>query len=500
MRLGARAAGSLLLAWLVLGEQAPASRAATGGPDRDLIVGVAPGAQAAAARRLGAPLAPGIRLVARPGATPRALRALPGVRWVEPNRRFGASVLPDDPLLGRQWALRAPAGIRAPRAWWTTTGGDVTVAVLDSGIQADHPDLAGNLWTNPAEIPGNGRDDDENGWVDDLHGTDVVAGDGEPEDGLGHGTAVAGVIGARGGNSLGISGVAWRVDLQAIKVLDDGGVGSTATVVAGMRYAVEHGARVINVSLNGPQGSRALEEAVAAAEAAGAVVVTSAGNDGQSREQVSSYPASIESDALVSVASTGAAGRLAPSSAYGAAGVDLAAPGDGVLTTTPAGYGERWGTSFAAAHVSGVLALLAAARPHAGGTELRGALVRGARMRRALAGLVGFGQVDAAGAMAELLPGSGPRVRLVPAQPRGAARACPLAAWRTRGDSAAIARYRLVVDGRRARPVTAAAKRRGRCGRRLAPGRHSLRVTALDGSGMALAALSLRVRVPARTL
>ena len=182
--------------------------------------------------------------------------------------------------------------------------------MLDSGIRTDHPDLVPNLWINSAEIPANGVDDDRNGWVDDVHGADVVGKDGDPQDRLGHGTAVAGVIGARGGNGLGISGVAPRVRLQAIKVLDDGGVGTTATVVEGIHYALAHGARVINISLNGPQGSRALEEAIGAAEAAGVVVVASAGNDGESRELVPSYPASIDSPALVSAASIGPAGFL----------------------------------------------------------------------------------------------------------------------------------------------------------------------------------------------
>ena len=417
------------------------------------------------------------------------------MRWIEPNRRFAASALPDDPLLDRQWGLQAPTGIRAPGAWWTTTGEAVTVAVLDSGIRTDHPDLVPNLWINSAEIPANGVDDDRNGWVDDVHGADVVGKDGDPQDRLGHGTAVAGVIGARGGNGLGISGVAPRVHLQAIKVLDDGGVGTTATVVEGIHYALAHDARVINISLNGPQGSRALEEAIRAAEAAGVVVVASAGNDGESRELVPSYPASIDSPALVSAASIGPAGFLARGSAYGPRSIDLAAPGAGVLTTTPTGYGPHSGTSFAAAHVSGVLALLAAARPAASGAELSRALLAGARRRPALAGLVAHGELDAERAIAALVPDAAPRVRLLR---RVAPLTCPLAAWRAVGDIAAIAAYRVEVDGRRTRAAGSAGHRHRPCGRRLRPGSHRLRATALDASGLELARIRLTVRVPRR--
>ena len=416
------------------------------------------------------------------------------MRWVEPNRRFAASTLSDDPLLDRQWGLQAPTGIAAAGAWWTTTGDEVTVAVLDSGIRTDHPDLVPNLWTNPAEIPANGADDDRNGWVDDVHGADVVGADGDPQDELGHGTAVAGVIGARGGNGLGISGVAPHVRLQAIKVLDDSGVGTTVTVVEGIHYALAHGARVINISLNGPQGSRALEEAIDAAESAGVVVVASAGNDGQSRELVSSYPASIDSPALVSAASIAPAGSLAPGSAYGPRSVDLAAPGADVLSTTPAGYAQHSGTSFAAAHVSGVLALLAAARPEASGADLSRALLAGARRRPALAGLVAYGELDAERAIATLVPDAAPRIRLLR---RAAPRNCPLAAWRAVGDVAAIAAYRVEVDGRRTRAVVDGNGRRP-CGRRLRPGLHRLRATALDASRVALARISLTIRIPRR--
>jgi subtilisin family serine protease len=396
-----RAAGWATSAMLAMLALSPVADAADG--PSSWLVGTSTDAQAAA-RGVGERVAPGIRLVHGDGRTLSRLRHAPGVRWIERNRVFRASGLALDPLLGRQWALGGRIGMRARRVWQTSAGSDVTVAVLDSGVRLDHPDLAANLWTNPGEIAANGVDDDADGWVDDVHGANVVSGGGTPDDGFGHGTAVAGVIGARGGNARGISGVAPRVRLQPVKVLDDHGVGSTLTVVEGMRYALAHGARVINVSLNGPQGSQALEETIAEAEAMGVLVVASAGNDGQDRDRIPSYPASTPSEAIISVTSVGRRGYLARGAAYGAVSVDLAAPGTRVLTTTPSGYGVYSGTSFAAAHVSGALALMAAARPDAPGPELRRALIDGARRSRVLFGLVAHGRLNTAGAIARLVP------------------------------------------------------------------------------------------------
>jgi subtilisin family serine protease len=367
------------------------------------LVGTETGVRAASAMP-GSAIAPGIRAVRGGRSEGRRLQRLPGVRWVEPNRRYRASgsVTQADPLLERQWAL---GSARVPGAWATTVGRDVTVAVLDSGIDSSSPELAGNLWTNQAEVEGNGLDDDRNGFVDDVHGADVVNGDGDPADGFGHGTAVAGVIGARGDNGVGISGVAWRVRLMPVKVLRDSGWGTTGSLVSGLRYAVANGARVINLSVNGADASRALDEAIRAAEAAGALVVTSAGNDGRDRDQVTSYPASIPSPALLAVASANRAGQLAHSSAYGANSVDIAAPGENILTSDLGGrYSTRSGTSFAAAHVSGAAALLAAARPKASGVELRNALVASARRGGRVDESISGGQLDVTAALKRLAP------------------------------------------------------------------------------------------------
>jgi subtilisin family serine protease len=372
--------------------------AATAAPPAEWLVGTTGGIRAAATAP-GTQIAPGIRMVRGGPDTIRRLRRRAGVRWVEPNRRFLPSSVaaPTDPLFRRQWALR---DARVPKAWRTSVGGEVIVAVLDTGIDTRHRELAANLWTNPRELPGNGVDDDHNGFVDDVHGADMVNGDGDPADGLGHGTAVAGVIGARGDDGTGMSGVAWRVRLMPVKVLPDQGYGTTATLVTGLRYALANGARVVNMSLNGADRSLALEEAIAAAERQGVVVVASAGNDGADRDSVPSYPASVPSPAVVSVASSDRRGWLAYASAYGASSVDIAAPGENILSTGLSGrYTRHSGTSFAAAYVSGAAALLAAAKPGASGDELRAALLSSARRGSRMSRRVSSGQLNVAAAM-----------------------------------------------------------------------------------------------------
>jgi thermitase len=365
------------------------------------LVGTASGVSAARSVP-GTRLAPGIRVIRGSAASARRLQGMPGIRWVEPNRRFRASSLtaPSDPLFGRQWALRST---RARGAWLATLGDGVPVAVLDSGLDFSNPELAGNVWTNPGEVAGNGLDDDGNGFIDDVHGADTVSYDGDPSDGLGHGTEVASVIAARGDNGVGLSGMAWNARLMPVKVLHDDGWGTTATMIAGLRYALDNGARIVNMSLNGPDASQALRETVRQAEARGVLVVTSAGNDGANRDRVASYPASIRSRASIAVASSNRAGGLGRGSAFGRDSVDIAAPGDDVLTSDLGGhFTRRSGTSFAAAYVTGAAALLAAAHPKASGSRLRAALVasarRGGRVDAAIAG----GQLDATAALRRL--------------------------------------------------------------------------------------------------
>jgi subtilisin family serine protease len=365
------------------------------------IVGTSSGVSVARAVP-GERIAPGIRVVRGGGSAARRLRRLPGVRFVEPNRRFSASSLaaPSDPLFGRQWALRAT---RARAAWPATLGAGVRVAVLDSGVDLANPDLAANMWTNPGEVAGNGVDDDDNGFIDDVHGADTVGWDGDPSDGLGHGTAVASVIAARGDNGFGLSGMAWDARVMPVKVLHDDGWGTTATMIAGLGYALDEGARIVNISLNGSTRSQALDDAIRQAEARGVLVVTSAGNDGRNRDRVPSYPASERSPSVIAVASADRAGALAPGSAFGRSTVDIAAPGDEILTSDLGGrFARRSGTSFAAAYVTGAAALLAAANPDASAADLRAALIASSRRGGRVDARVPGGELDAAAALRRL--------------------------------------------------------------------------------------------------
>ncbi len=302
-----------------------------------------------------------------------SLRADPRVAWVEPNYRLHALVMPDDPRYPEQWALHNTgqdqgtpgADIRAETAWDSGTGSrDVVVAVIDTGIDYTHPDLAGNIWDNEGEIAGNGIDDDGNGFVDDVRGWDFVNGDDDPMDDAGHGTHVAGILGAAGGNHDGIAGIAWQVRLMPVKFLGADGGGSTADAVAAVEYATRMGARIMNNSWGGNGFSQALLDAIEEAAAADALFVVAAGNSGTNNDLYPTYPASYDVPNILSVAATDRFDHLAGFSNYGAGSVDLAAPGVEILSTVPgARYAVHSGTSMATPHVSGVAALVRAAAP-----------------------------------------------------------------------------------------------------------------------------------------
>lgn len=460
-----------------------------------LVVGVT-GAKAAAGVP-GRRIAPGLELVGEASASAPELRDEPGVRFVEPNRTYRASALPNDSLFPRQWPLSRPDGIGAVGAWWTSLGATATIAFLDSGVDMAHPDISPNLWTNPREVAGNGVDDDANGFVDDVHGADVVAMTGDPSDHLGHGTAMSGVAAARGGNGLGVSGVAPNAHIMAVKVLDDRGVGSTDSLVAGIRYATAQGADVINMSLNGPDQSIALDEAMAAAEAAGIVVVASAGNDGANRDQVPSYPASSTAGGVIAVGASVQDHGLAHFSGWGPGTVDLAAPGEAILTTAQGGsYALNSGTSAAAAHVSGAMALLAAARPSATPAELRAAILGGTHPLRHDAQMVGGGELDATRALRRLVPTSGPRVNLLMQRVVRSRKSSVTLRWRAQGAARAVASYQLKVGSRQfamSSSKAGAPVRRHKL--RLRPGRYRWTVLALDASGSRLASHTARLRI-----
>ncbi|HWH96669.1 MAG TPA: S8 family peptidase [Baekduia sp.] len=284
-----------------------------------------------------------------------------------------------DPRAGDQWALQGDAPMGIDSAWRQTTGADVTVAIIDSGIDLGHPDLVPNLWSNPGEVPGNGVDDDGNGYVDDVHGYDFVDRDGTPQDANGHGTHVAGIAAARGGNGIGVAGVAWRARLMAVRVLDADARGTTTAVAEGIRYAVDNGARIINLSLAGPSSTPDLQDAVRDAQTRGVLIVVAVGNEGADLAAAPTFPAGYAEDNVLGVAATRRDGVLSSVSDYGP-GADLAAPGEEILSTAlGGGYEWRTGTSMAAPQVAGALVLLAAARPDLDAAGLRAALLSGVR-------------------------------------------------------------------------------------------------------------------------
>jgi subtilisin family serine protease len=276
-----------------------------------------------------------------------------------PAALVAPTAAPSDPSVGSQWGL---AAINAQRGWDVATGtGRTIVAVVDTGVDLSHPDLKGNLWRNPGEIPGNGIDDDGNGYVDDVHGYDFAGNDADPTDERGHGTHVAGIIGAAGNNGIGGSGVAWRTRIMVLKIFDANGNGSTAGGAKAIEYAVRNGAKVINCSWGGSGPDTDLEFAMAQARAAGVIVVASAGNDGLNNDVTPAYPADYArtSDNTVAVAATTRSTALARWSNYGPASVAVAAPGDNVVSTARGGgTTAKSGTSMAAPFVSGALAVL----------------------------------------------------------------------------------------------------------------------------------------------
>ena len=334
----------------------------------------------------------------------------PHIEYMVPNRVFRAESVPDDPRFSDLWGLdnrgqdggRADSDIDAPEAWNDTTGEGVVVAVVDSGIDYTHPDLDGNVWVNTGETPDNGIDDDNNGYVDDYHGYDFVNEDGDPFDDYFHGTHVAGTIAAEANNGQGIAGVAPDAKVMAIKILDFDGFGTDFDVIQGVEYSILMGVRITNHSYGTLELSEAVREAFAAAEAAGQLVVTSAGNDGTDNDAEPHYPSGFDFDNIISVAATDRLDQLADFSDYGAITVDLAAPGVEILSLFPDGeYGLLDGTSMAAPHVAGVAALLLAQDPTLSVEELRRLILEGVDPVEGLGGItVTGGRLNAANSVA----------------------------------------------------------------------------------------------------
>ncbi len=288
---------------------------------------------------------------------------MPAVEYAEPNFLYGPQMVPDDTHFNRLWYLdnngqqvngksgTSGADISAPAAWNMETGSSrIVIAVIDSGVAFDHPDLTNNIWRNAEEIPDNEKDDDHNGYVDDVHGWDFVNNDNNPSDyskdlyGNGHGTHVAGIIAAEGDNGLGATGVMWQAKIMPIQIFDlfeaSPFNATTFVVLEALMYSVDNGAKIINCSFGGPSFSQALYEAYQLAGQNGVLVVAAAGNDSQDNDGFPTYPAGYDLDNIISVAATDENDALASYSNYGKNSVDVAAPGgsgsvSNIFSTTP---------------------------------------------------------------------------------------------------------------------------------------------------------------------
>ncbi len=309
----------------------------------------------------------------------------PAVEFIEPNYVLHALEIPNDPLFSQLWGMRnagqtggtAGADIQAENAWDVFTGSsDVVVGIIDTGLDYNHPDLAANVYTNPGEIPGNGIDDDGNGKVDDVRGWDFVNEDNDPMDDNGHGTHVAGTIGAVGNNGIGVAGVNWHVKIMPLKFLNASGSGSLADAVEAITYATQMNVRLTSNSWGGGGYSSSMQAAIADAEAHGILFVAAAGNAGTDNDATPRYPTSYENANVVSVAATDHNDALASFSCYGATSVDLGAPGVDILSSLPGNsYGLLSGTSMATPHVSGALALIFGRFPAIDGASAKALLL-----------------------------------------------------------------------------------------------------------------------------
>ncbi|MDG6256462.1 MAG: S8 family serine peptidase, partial [Methanomicrobiaceae archaeon] len=268
-------------------------------------------------------------------------RTDPNVLSVSPNYIHTIDCVPDDPSFSSLWGLSntgqtggtIDADIDAPEAWDIVQGSsDVVVAVIDTGVDYTHPDLNANIWTNSGEIPDNGIDDDQNGYIDDYRGWDFVNGDKDPYDDQGHGTHCAGTIAAVGNNYIGITGVSWNAKIMPLKAGDYQGYFLSSDELEAFQYAAMMGADVISCSFGGAGYVPSVESVIAASPA---VVMCAAGNSGENNDISQHYPSNYNCPNIISVAATDHNDNKAWFSNYGASTVDIAAPGVNIYSTVP---------------------------------------------------------------------------------------------------------------------------------------------------------------------
>lgn len=311
---------------------------------------------------------------------------------------------PNDPMFTDQWALnnagqnggKQKADISALLAWAKTTGSDkVVVAVLDTGVDYTHNDLAANMWFRPDNLPA--YKDDELGTINDRYGFNAADNLSDPMDDNGHGTHCAGVIGAEGNNDEGIAGINWNVEIMPLKFLSRSGSGSTKDAIEAINYAIERkkagvNVRVISASWGSTAYSKALEDAIRAAGEQGILFVAAAGNDGTSNDKRPHYPSNYNLPNVISVAATDRNDNLASFSNFGVKTVHIAAPGKDIISTwLKDSYRDASGTSMATPQVSGVAALILALEPNITVEKLKDRLLKSVDKIDSLNGKVSSG-------------------------------------------------------------------------------------------------------------
>ncbi|MBN1114395.1 MAG: S8 family serine peptidase [Oligoflexia bacterium] len=338
-------------------------------------------------------------------AKPEAARMLPAEFPSRTGRTPSKEYNPvNDPFYKRNWGIKA---VNAEQAWLMAKGGKrVTVAVIDTGADIKHEDLASNIWKNPGETgldrhgksrENNGIDDDGNGFIDDVYGWNFAGNNNDLTDNHGHGTHIAGIIGAVSGNKKGIAGVASNVSIMVLKNYDPRS-GSEydpfRALIASIRYAINNGADIINYSGGGPGFSSEEYSLLKKAEEKGILVITAAGNEANNTDDVSYYPSCYRLPNMISVASVNKSGKLIKESNYGRRTVDIAAPGDNIYSTLPGNrYGYLTGTSQATAFVTGAVSVLISKNVSTDFRKLKKVIVSGVSANTGLAGKLASGGI-----------------------------------------------------------------------------------------------------------
>ena len=355
----------------------------------------------------------------------QAMRAQPEVEYAEPNWIYRHNATSNDTYYtnGSLWGMYGDAtspanqwGSQAGEAWAAgkTNCGSVYVGIIDEGYMYTHVDLAANAGTNPGEVPGDGIDNDNNGYVDDVYGWDFAGNNASVFDGVGddHGTHVAGTIGGVGGNGAGVAGVCWSVKLMDAKFLGANG-GTTANAIKAVDYFTDlktrHGINLVATSNSWGGGgfSQGLADAIERANVAGILFIAAAGNSTVNCDGGTCFPAGYANANVISVASITSTGDISSFSNYGATTIDIGAPGSGIWSTVPktlkgkqvtSGYASYSGTSMATPHVSGAAALYAAYHPGSSAAAIKAALLSSAVPTASLAGkTVSGGRLNVSG-------------------------------------------------------------------------------------------------------